>query len=240
MCIIHVDTLYMFWWLLMVTGSEGILSIWVSVMLSLFLLWFIPHYLCFLSSSKVFVLCTSFSISPLLQRPDADPGVQPCYKNRVEFSQAPADGKDPVHPRLPCRPQDIKECKRGHLQPDPSPLSFSLPLSHSSHSFLSFSVPFPSFSISLYVSKLPPCLGMSWLLQEGEEEGGGTGGWWCGGECNLLRCEAEGGGGGELNNKLNASSQPWREKTECFPVCHISFSGRRESEQISISGGVCF
>ena len=66
----------------------------------------------------LFYFCDSSSISSVLQRPDADPGVQPAHKNRVEFSQAPADGKDPVHPRLPCRPQDIKECKRDHLQPD--------------------------------------------------------------------------------------------------------------------------
>lgn len=73
-------------------------------------------------------ICFSFSSSfptpsSLLQCPDADPGVQPCHENCVEFSQAPADGKDPLHPRLPRSPQDIKECEWDHLQPDPSPLS---------------------------------------------------------------------------------------------------------------------
>lgn len=69
---------------------------------------------------------SSSAHSSLLQRPHGDPGVQPRHKNCMEFSQAPADGKDPVHPELPRRPQDIKECKRDHLQPDPSPLSLFL------------------------------------------------------------------------------------------------------------------
>lgn len=72
-------------------------------------------------------LCAPSALSSLLQRPDANPGVQPRDKNCVEFGQAPTDGKDPVHPRLPCCPQDIKECKRHHLQPDPSPLLPPLP-----------------------------------------------------------------------------------------------------------------
>lgn len=70
-------------------------------------------------SSKLPVFWNSSALSSLLQHPDANPGVQPGDKNCVEFSQAPVDGKNPVHPRLPCRPQDIKECKRHHLQPDP-------------------------------------------------------------------------------------------------------------------------
>lgn len=100
-----------------------------------------PPHLFF--SSKLPVFWNSSALSSLLQRPDANPGVQPGDKNCVEFSQAPADGKDPVHPSLPCRPQDIKECKRHHLQPDPSPLSrpvSQLLSPHILHFFLRLSV----------------------------------------------------------------------------------------------------
>lgn len=74
-------------------------------------------------------MCPFSFFSSLLQRPDANPGVQPRNENCVEFSQAPADGKDPVHPRLPCRPQDIKERKSAHPQHEPSPLRSGIALS---------------------------------------------------------------------------------------------------------------
>lgn len=72
-----------------------------------------PFYNIYLYLLTVVFFC-SF-ISSILQRLDADHGVQPHHKNCVEFSQAPADGKDFVHSRLPCRPQDIKESKGDHL-----------------------------------------------------------------------------------------------------------------------------
>lgn len=67
------------------------------------------HY----SSLRIFFsLCfVSSPLSSFLQRSDADAGVQSCHEDYVEFRQAPADGKDPIHPWLPCRPKDIKECK---------------------------------------------------------------------------------------------------------------------------------
>lgn len=89
--------------------------------------------------------CVLFLSSSLLQRPDANPGVQPGNKNCVEFSQAPADGKDPVHPRLPRRPQDIKERKSAHPQHDPSPLRARF--------FLVFSLFCPPLGICCHASK---------------------------------------------------------------------------------------
>lgn len=70
----------------------------------------------------------------------------------MEFSQAPADGKDPVHPQLPRRPQDIKERKRDHLQHDP--------LTSAGLLFPRIFHVLPPLGICFHASKSPPLLRM--------------------------------------------------------------------------------
>lgn len=59
---------------------------------------------CFMFS---FLFCDSF----VLQWSDGGAGVKPCHKNHVEICEAPADGTDPLCPRLTCCQTDHQKCE---------------------------------------------------------------------------------------------------------------------------------